>query len=171
MTKQFYSGTNAVIYVYDVTNEQSLFDADTWLKDLEIYLTQDLQNGIPILFMGNKCDQISQLQQSPDPHHHTPDFTTAQLAKKGINEQDALAWGSREDDDAIEEDRREVVTLRRVDAFLRALKGKKPNLIFLHPAECSAMTGKGVNEAFMMVTTFLISDKRVPQKSFKCNIL
>ncbi len=58
MTKQFYSGTSAVIYVYDVTNDRSLYDADVWLKDLEIYLTQDLHNGIPILFIGNKADKI-----------------------------------------------------------------------------------------------------------------
>ena len=57
MTKQFYSGTNAVIYVYDVTNDRSLYDADVWLKDLEIYLTQDLHNGIPILFVRNKLRQ------------------------------------------------------------------------------------------------------------------
>lgn len=171
MTKQFYSGTNAVVYVYDVTNEQSLFDADTWLKDLEIYLTQDLQNGIPILFVGNKSDLINEVQRSHERQLPSSDFSTAQLAKKGIDEQDALAWGSRDTDDALQEDGREIVTLRRVEAFLKALKSKKPNLIFLHPAECSALTGKGIDHAFKMVTTFLVSDKRTPPNRIKCNIL
>ena len=97
-------------------------------------------------------------------------LTTAQLAKKGINEQDAVAWGSRENDDA-EPERTEIVTLKRVEAFLKALKGKKPNLIFLHPAECSALSGRGVNEVFMMISMFLVSDRRVPAGRFKCNIL
>ena len=170
MTKQFYSGTNAVIYVYDVTNDQSLFDADTWLKDLEIYLTHDLHNGIPILFVGNKSDKIPEMQQQHERQISPTGLTTAQLAKKGINEQDAVAWGSRETDDA-EPERTEIVTLKRVEAFLKALKGKKPNLIFLHPAECSALSGRGVNEVFMMISMFLVSDRRVPTGRFKCNIL
>jgi GTPase SAR1 family protein len=70
MTKQFYSSTSAVIYVYNVTNDRSL---DDWLKDLEIYLTQDLHNSIPILFVGNKADKIlaghsaQQQVQQPSP--------------------------------------------------------------------------------------------------------
>jgi hypothetical protein len=32
-----------------------------WLKDLEIYLTQNLHNGIPILFIGNKADKSRQV--------------------------------------------------------------------------------------------------------------
>ena len=170
MTKQFYSGTNAVIYVYDVTNEQSLFDADTWLKDMEIYLTQDLQNGIPILFVGNKSDEISEIQEAQERRQHPSDFGSSnQKSSKGIDEQDALAWG-RQDDEG-QQDRREIVTLKRVEAFLKALKGNKPNLIFLHPSECSALSGKGVTEAFLMVTKFLVSEKSVPAKRFNCNIL
>ena len=170
MTKQFYSGTNAVIYVYDVTNDQSLFDADTWLKDLEIYLTQDLHNGIPILFVGNKSDKIPEVQEQRVNQPSPSGLTTAQLAKKGINEQDAVAWGSRETDDAQQE-RTEIVTLKRVESFLKALKGKKPNLIFLHPAECSALSGRGVTEVFTMISMFLVSDRRAQPGRFKCNIL
>lgn len=170
MTKQFYSGTHAVIYVYDVTNDQSLFDADTWLKDLEIYLTQDLHNGIPILFVGNKSDRIPEVQEQRVQQPSPSGLTTAQLAKKGINEQDALAWGSRETDDA-EQEKVEIVTLKRVESFLRALKGKKPNLIFLHPAECSALSGRGVTEVFTMISMFLVSDRGAQRGRFKCNIL
>ena len=33
MTKpQFYSGTHAVIYVYDIINDKNLYDADVWLE-------------------------------------------------------------------------------------------------------------------------------------------
>ena len=175
MTKQFYSGTHAVIYVYDVTNDQSLYDADVWLKDLEIYLTQDLHNGIPILFVGNKADKIpagySATQQQGQQQQASPTgLTTAQLAKKGINEQDAVAWGCRESDD-VQTERVEIVTLKRVENFLKALKGKKPNLIFLHPAECSALSRKGVNEVFTMISMFLVSDRRAQPGRFKCNIL
>ena len=174
MTKQFYSGTHAVIYVYDVTNDQSLYDADVWLKDLEIYLTQDLHNGIPILFVGNKADKIpagySAAQQQGQQQASPTGLTTAQLAKKGINEQDAVAWGCRESDD-VQTERVEIVTLKRVENFLKALKGKKPNLIFLHPAECSALSRKGVNEVFTMISMFLVSDRRAQPGRFKCNIL
>ena len=170
MTKQFYSSTSAVIYVYDVMNDRSLFDADVWLKDLEIYLTQDLHNSIPILFVGNKVDLVpaghEQQVQQPSPMG----LTMAQLAKKGINEQDAVAWGCRENDD-VQTERKEIVTLKQVESFLKALKGKKPNLIFLHPTECSVLTRKGVNEVFTMVSMFLVSDRRAQPGRFKCNIL
>lgn len=49
----YYRNVDAVIFVYDVTNQQS-FD------DLRIWIDESIKNGltcIPRILIGNKCDQ------------------------------------------------------------------------------------------------------------------
>lgn len=49
----YYRNVDAVIFVYDVTNQQS-FD------DLKIWIEESIKNGltcIPRILIGNKCDQ------------------------------------------------------------------------------------------------------------------
>ncbi len=59
MTRKYYSDTKAVVFVYDITNPNSLFEAESWIKDLKLYLNEELSVGLPILFVGNKSDEIS----------------------------------------------------------------------------------------------------------------
>jgi len=56
ITNRFYSDTHAVIIVYDVTSEESFHDVDFWVREVQYYLPQELDNGMPVLFMGNKRD-------------------------------------------------------------------------------------------------------------------
>jgi len=58
LTRQYYTGTKAVIFVYDITRLDTLFEADTWTKDISLYLTEELNNGLPVQFVGNKLDQV-----------------------------------------------------------------------------------------------------------------
>ena len=58
ITNRFYSDTHAVIIVYDVTSEESFHDVDFWVREVQYYLPQELDNGMPVLFMGNKRDLL-----------------------------------------------------------------------------------------------------------------
>ncbi len=59
MTRQYYEDADAVIFVYDVTNPDTLFESSTWIKDIRIYLNEKLNcNNLPVLFVGNKKDLV-----------------------------------------------------------------------------------------------------------------
>ena len=58
ITNRFYSDTHAVVIVYDVTSEESFHDVDFWVREVQYYLPQELDNGMPVLFMGNKRDLL-----------------------------------------------------------------------------------------------------------------
>lgn len=57
-TRGYYAETHAIIFVYDVTNPESLFESSTWIKDIKIYLNERLAQGLPIIFAGNKKDLV-----------------------------------------------------------------------------------------------------------------
>lgn len=47
-----------MIIVYDVTSEESFHDVDFWVREVQYYLLQELDNGMPVLFVGNKRDLL-----------------------------------------------------------------------------------------------------------------
>lgn len=49
--------------MYDVTRQETLFEAESWIKDLRIYLNEQISNGLPVLFVGNMIDQVDRDQQ------------------------------------------------------------------------------------------------------------
>ena len=51
--------TEAVIFVYDITNPKTLLDSEIWIRDLRIYLNEELSKGLPVLFVGNKLDKVN----------------------------------------------------------------------------------------------------------------
>ena len=57
-TRGYYAETHAIIFVYDITNPETLFDSSTWIKDIKIYLNERLMQGLPIIFAGNKKDLV-----------------------------------------------------------------------------------------------------------------
>ena len=62
VTRQYYEEADAVIFVYDVTNPDTLFDSSTWIKDIRIYLNEKLsRNMLPVLFVGNKKDLVKDM--------------------------------------------------------------------------------------------------------------
>jgi len=52
LTKLFYSNSNIVIFVYDITNKKSFEELNYWLKDVENHLGNDFIKVI----IGNKKD-------------------------------------------------------------------------------------------------------------------
>ena len=64
ITNRFYSDTHAVLIVYDVTSEESFHDVDFWVREVQYYLPQELDNGMPVLFVGNKRDLLD--RSDPD---------------------------------------------------------------------------------------------------------
>ncbi len=58
MTRRYYQGTKAVIFIYDITCLETLFEADSWTRDLNLYLTEEIKAGMPVQFVGNKLDKV-----------------------------------------------------------------------------------------------------------------
>ncbi len=70
ITNRFYSDTQAVIIVYDITSEDSLQDIEFWVKEVQYYLLRELEDGMPAIFVGNKKDVVDKLE-----YYHTPGYT------------------------------------------------------------------------------------------------
>lgn len=60
-TRGYYADTHAIIFVYDITNPETLFDSATWIKDIKIYLNERLTQGLPVIFAGNKKDLVKEV--------------------------------------------------------------------------------------------------------------
>ena len=58
ITNRFYQDTHAVLIIYDVISEESFHDVDFWVREVQYYLPQELDDGMPVLFVGNKKDLI-----------------------------------------------------------------------------------------------------------------
>lgn len=58
ITNRFYADTRAVIVVYDIVHEESWTDVDFWVRELNYYLLNELDEGMPVLFVGNKKDLV-----------------------------------------------------------------------------------------------------------------
>lgn len=81
-TRGYYSKTDAVIFVYDITNPETLDDSATWLKDIRLYLNSQLD--IPVLFVGNKSDLVTEVTDfgvSEDEDVPKPEYATLKQAK------------------------------------------------------------------------------------------
>ena len=58
ITNRFYQDTHAVVIVYDLTSEESFHDVDFWVREVQYYLPQELDKGMPVVFVGNKKDLL-----------------------------------------------------------------------------------------------------------------
>lgn len=54
-----------MIIVYDITAEDSLHDIDFWVKEIQYYLLRELEDGMPIIFVGNKRDLVQKKNHNP----------------------------------------------------------------------------------------------------------
>lgn len=83
-TRGYYAETRAIIFVYDVTNPESLYESSAWIKDIKIYLNERLAQGLPIIFAGNKKDlakdvpDYNDLETSQEPRQ---EYATLKQAK------------------------------------------------------------------------------------------
>lgn len=60
ITSSFYRGSNGIIMVYDVSNQESFDNIMKWLNEINKYATDDVVK----LLVGNKCDLESQREVS-----------------------------------------------------------------------------------------------------------
>ena len=51
--------------MYDITAEDTLHDVDFWVREIQYYLLKELEDGMPIIFVGNKKDLIQKGSQIP----------------------------------------------------------------------------------------------------------
>ena len=58
ITNRFYGDTHGVVIVYDIVQEETWSDVDFWVRELQYYLTRELEDGMPVLFVGNKKDLV-----------------------------------------------------------------------------------------------------------------
>lgn len=49
-----------MIVVYDITAEDTLHDIEFWVREIQYYLLKELEDGMPIIFVGNKKDLVQQ---------------------------------------------------------------------------------------------------------------
>jgi len=62
ITKAYYKGAHGIILVYDITDEQSFKDLETWLGEVEKHASSTVVR----LLVGNKCDLDSERKVSYD---------------------------------------------------------------------------------------------------------
>lgn len=53
MAPMYYRGAKAAILVFDVSNEESFYNAKSWLKDLKAHADPE----VVVCIAGNKCDK------------------------------------------------------------------------------------------------------------------
>ena len=63
ITNRFYSDTHGVIIVYDASTEEGYHELDFWVKEINYYLPRELENGLPVMFVGNKTDLLDSSSQ------------------------------------------------------------------------------------------------------------
>ncbi|KAJ2634367.1 hypothetical protein GGF40_004242 [Coemansia sp. RSA 1286] len=91
MTQMYYRGANAVVLVYDITNEQSFKDVDAWVQELQQNV--DMEQTV-LLLVGNKLDLA--------PEQRRVDFSRARdYIKKITGDETALLEVSCREDDGV----------------------------------------------------------------------
>ena len=85
ITKNYLNGSNGILIVFDLTNEQSFNDLDSWLDELKDFISD---NKIEKILVGNKCDlpmceNIKEKAQKYADDHQMKYLTVS--AKNGIN--------------------------------------------------------------------------------------
>lgn len=59
ITNRYYRQTAAVVIVYDCCDEETFDNIKKWYGEVQTYLTQELEDGMPVLLVANKIDQIA----------------------------------------------------------------------------------------------------------------
>ena len=80
ITNRFYSDSQAVIIVYDVTGDNTIQDTQFWVQEVNYYLPQQLENGMPVLIVGNKIDLLQANPQRSLHFYQKPDKVMTNVA-------------------------------------------------------------------------------------------
>ena len=58
ITNRYYRDTDAVVIVYDCCAEETFHTVDKWFGEINTYLAQELDEGLPVVLVANKKDKI-----------------------------------------------------------------------------------------------------------------
>lgn len=75
ITNRFYSDSQAVVIVYDITADDTLHDIEFWVREIQYYLLRELEEGMPIIFVGNKKDLMQKKDRNPGYREEVKDST------------------------------------------------------------------------------------------------
>uniref|UniRef100_A0A7S1IPA9 Ras-related protein Rab-18 n=1 Tax=Eutreptiella gymnastica TaxID=73025 RepID=A0A7S1IPA9_9EUGL len=75
LTSSYYRGAQGVVLVYDVTNQESFDNIQTWMNEIEMYTTFP---DVVTLLVGNKVDK----RQKDPSHGSVPRSTAEAFARK-----------------------------------------------------------------------------------------
>lgn len=56
LVKLYFRDADAIIFVYDVTNETSLKNIDGWVREYVLHCPSADDDSVPLYLVGNKCD-------------------------------------------------------------------------------------------------------------------
>ena len=59
ITNRYYRETDAVVIVYDCCDEDTFHNIEKWYGELHTYLTREIDEGMPVVLVANKKDQLS----------------------------------------------------------------------------------------------------------------
>ena len=95
MGASFYRNSDLCVLVFDLTNEDSFKNVETWRNDFLKILEPPDGDKFPFVLLGNKCDQESDIHVTKEQidtyckeHNNMPYFSTS--AKDGINLEEAF---------------------------------------------------------------------------------
>ena len=64
ITNRYYRDTDAVIIVYDCCMEETFHSIEKWYGEVYTYLAQELDDGMPVIVVANKKDQLADVTSS-----------------------------------------------------------------------------------------------------------
>ena len=64
ITNRYYRETDAVIIVYDCCMEETFHNIEKWYGEVNTYLAQELDDGMPVVVVANKKDKLADMTSS-----------------------------------------------------------------------------------------------------------
>ena len=95
----FYRGADACVLVYDITENKSFTNLESWRDEFLIHASPRMTDSFPFVVLGNKADLASQRQVSPEKaqsfckQKNIPCFETS--AKDALNVEQAFSTIAR----------------------------------------------------------------------------
>ena len=84
ITNRYYRDTDAVIIVYDCCMEETFHSIEKWYGEVNTYLAQELDDGMPVIVVANKKDQLADVTSSME-------FVNFKVAQESIMSRGVLA--------------------------------------------------------------------------------